>query len=656
MNEPRWTDDQERAIGRFEDFLVSTEVSIFILRGAAGTGKSELISEFCRRAQEHKADVLCLAPTGQAARRLSQRIRREVSTVHSAIYEGSGSEDNGEDAPPTAVFSLKTERPSQALTIVDEASLVGDTCMTSVDQKPILRFGSGRLLSDLLEYCLAGSGKLVFVGDDYQVAAVGEEFAVALERSTYDSRGLGVSECELVEVVRQAKGSDIAALGGEIRAAKDAAESSLPRLKLDGDEIHEVGYPVDDFVLSTILRGDGVVLAWRNADVANWNRRVRGHRGAKDETPEIGDHLILVQSAPNLHLMNGDEVRVGAVGEKISIRLGDSEVTLIECEVEIPSDGEIEGKTLLLATDLLEAPSQERIRKVTQVLWVDFVRRMKSVGIDRKNQPGEFWECASEDRRWNALRATYGYARTIYRAQGGEWDLVVFDGSGMNGKIRDRDHSIAYTAVTRARSELHVRRWPARRGSKQIDLDAMCADLQQICDGHAAIKLEVSRLPNAPAPVIEVRSEKDSSLLINVYFKKGILSSIDLRKGGKYAWADELLAEIRAWAFEQLVTDSPPPDEVADKVQSMSDLLSSEYGIDLRVWTHSQYVVGVELLRGAQRHVGHYHHDATGRLTKAYETSMLGGGDRDQSLQAVFENAAQFAEESTRSRKGSKGV
>ena len=125
MNEPRWTDDQQRAIGRFEDFLVNPDVSVFILRGAAGTGKSELISEFCRRAQEHKADVLCLAPTGQAARRLSQRIRREVSTVHSAIYEGSGSEDNGEDAPPTAVFSLKTERPFRALTIVDEASLVG---------------------------------------------------------------------------------------------------------------------------------------------------------------------------------------------------------------------------------------------------------------------------------------------------------------------------------------------------------------------------------------------------------------------------------------------------------------------------------------------------------------------------------------------------
>ena len=636
MNEPRWTDDQERAIGRFEDFLVSTEVSVLILRGAAGTGKSELIAEFCRRAQESKADVLCLAPTGQAARRLSQRLRREVFTVHSAIYEGSGSEDNGEDAPPTAVFSLKTERPSQALTIVDEASLVGDTRMTSVDQKPILRFGSGRLLSDLLEYCLAESGKLVFVGDDYQVAAVGEEFAVALERSTYESRGLSVSECELVEVVRQAKGSDIATLGGEIRAAKDAAELSLPRLKLDGDEIQEIGYPVDDSVLSTVLSGDGVVLAWRNADVANWNRRVRGYRGAKDEIPETGDQLILVQSAPNLHLMNGDEVKVSSVGERVSVRLGDSEVTLIECEVEIPSDGEFECKKLLLVTDLLEAPSQERIRKVTQVLWVDFVRRMKSVGIDRKNQPGEFWECASEDRRWNALRATYGYARTIYRAQGGEWELVVFDATGMNGKIRDRDHSIAYTAVTRARSELHVRRWPARRGSKQIDLDAVCADLRQICDSHAAIELKVSCLPNAPAPVIELRSD-NSSFLVNVYFKKGKVSNVDLRKGGQYAWADELLTEIRSWAFEQLVINSPPPDEIADKVQSMSDLLSSEYGIDLRVWTHSQYVVGVELLRGAQRHVGHYHHDATGRLTKAYETSMLGGDDRDSSLADIFD-------------------
>lgn len=656
MSQPRWTDDQERAIGNFEDFLASPDVRIFILRGAAGTGKSELISEFCRRAQMYKAEVLCLAPTGQAARRLSQRIHREVHTVHSAIYEGSGSEDNGEDAPPTAVFSLKSERPSEALTIVDEASLVGDTCMTSVDEKPIVRFGSGRLLSDLLEYCLAGSGKLVVVGDDYQVSAVGEVYPIALDRLTFESRGLAVSECELAEVVRQAEGSGIAALGSEIRRAKDAAETSLPRLKLDDDEIHEVSYPVDDSVLSTILTGDGVVLAWRNADVANWNRRVRSHRGAKDETPEIGDQLVLVQSAPNLHLMNGDEVRVTSVAEKITIRLGDSDVTLIECEVEIPADGGIERKSLLLVTDLLEAPSQSRIRKVTQVLWVDFVRRMKSVGIDQKNRRGEFWECVSEDRRWNALRATYGYARTIYRAQGGEWDLVVFDACGMNRKLSKRDFSAAYTAVTRSKRELHVRKWPGHRGSTQIELDKMCTDLQLICDGHAAIKLEVSQLPNSPAPVFEIRSREDSTLLINVYFKKGKLSSIDFRKGEQYAWAGELLGEIRSWAFEQLVAESPPPDEVADKFQSIADLLSSEYGIDLRVWTHSQYLVGVELLCGEQRHVGHYHHDATGRLTKAHETSMLGGGDRDQSLQAIFENVAQLAEESARSRKGSKGV
>ena len=81
-----------------------------IVTGGPGTGKTATIRLICAAAAEQKASVLLVAPTGRAARRMSESSGLDASTVHSALgwIPGQG---------PT-VEELDTD-----LLIVDETSM-----------------------------------------------------------------------------------------------------------------------------------------------------------------------------------------------------------------------------------------------------------------------------------------------------------------------------------------------------------------------------------------------------------------------------------------------------------------------------------------------------------------------------------------------------
>jgi hypothetical protein len=559
-----------------------------------------------------------LAPTGQAARRLARRINLEVSTVHSAIYTRGGIKDNGEEAPPTSLFVLDQERAAGQVTIIDEASLIGDTANELIDQKPIVQFGAGNLLSDVLEYCLPLGGKLVLVGDPFQLASFGEETALALEEATFVKRGVTVEAVELNEIVRQADGSAIAALGSAIRSECESGMLRLPAIEsfIGSGDVQMVEWPVPENLLDELGGEESVVLAWRNADVGRWNQKIRRRLGATDDLPQVGDRLVAVQWSPRSMLMNGDELRiVGVRGIEVVRRRGD-EVTLVDCGIEVFDEikHDLVVQQVFLVIDVLNNSDRLRLRTVTQILWVDFLLRMSREGIDRKRDWEQFWERADNDPRWNAVRATYSYARTVYRAQGGEWQRVVFDARGISMLKGQRLH-LGYTAVTRAKKVLHVRNWPAVDSGHSIDADWMCRELDGLCRGVVGRPLSLRPL-NSTAPAVQVRDPGGTEFVADVYSKKGRLSTVVVQTSGGAGWSEDLVNEIKSWIFSQNVESSPPPDEVADSMTVVSELLTSD-GIDLRVWTKSAFIMGVELITGDRRHVGHYHHDAAGRITKS---------------------------------------
>ena len=144
-----------------------------IVTGGPGTGKTATIRLICAAASEQKASVLLVAPTGRAARRMTESSGLDASTVHSALgwIPGQG---------PT-VEELDTD-----LLIVDETSMA-----------------NLELLVTLLRAVGPGT-HVVLVGDADQLAPVGagKPFAELVEARP-------VPIAELTHIFRQAAGSMI---------------------------------------------------------------------------------------------------------------------------------------------------------------------------------------------------------------------------------------------------------------------------------------------------------------------------------------------------------------------------------------------------------------------------------------------------------------
>ncbi len=142
MTEIKLTDEQKQAA----NIIRNSPVSLLI--GAPGVGKTFLskaiITEFVKSGRK----VLLCAPSGKAARKLSQSSGREASTIHSMLaakMTGNGFK---------FMFNEGNKLPADFI-IEDECSMVDSA-----------------LMSDLLR-AVKRTTKLLFIGDDNQLLPVG---------------------------------------------------------------------------------------------------------------------------------------------------------------------------------------------------------------------------------------------------------------------------------------------------------------------------------------------------------------------------------------------------------------------------------------------------------------------------------------------------
>ena len=81
----------------------------------------------------------------------------------------------------TLIFNTKTiEEPFEIIYIIDEASMISDY---SEEKKSFAKFGSGRLLSDILSF--NPKAKFIFVGDPVQLPPIGQSFSPALSKDYF---------------------------------------------------------------------------------------------------------------------------------------------------------------------------------------------------------------------------------------------------------------------------------------------------------------------------------------------------------------------------------------------------------------------------------------------------------------------------------------
>jgi exodeoxyribonuclease-5 len=192
------TKEQEKAISLLSNFLLSREQdSIFLMKGYAGTGKTSLLAALVRTMQQLRLRVMLLAPTGRAAKVLSNYAGAPAFTIHRKIYRQKSITEMD-------VFQNNINMRQDTLFIVDEASMIAN------DAHEQTMFGTGRLLDDLMQYVYSCNGcRLLLVGDTAQLPPVGETESPALSRTILEGYGMEVTELCLTQVVRQLEESGI---------------------------------------------------------------------------------------------------------------------------------------------------------------------------------------------------------------------------------------------------------------------------------------------------------------------------------------------------------------------------------------------------------------------------------------------------------------
>lgn len=158
---------------------------LFILTGGPGTGKTTTINAIIRYFEEEGAELRLAAPTGRAAKRMTETTGYEAQTIHRLLELNGMPEEEQEGR--AVHFDRNSENPLEAdVIIIDEMSMVDIALMHS-----------------LLLAVTAGT-RLILVGDENQLPSVGPGNVL---------RDIIRSGCfpvvELKKIFRQASESDI---------------------------------------------------------------------------------------------------------------------------------------------------------------------------------------------------------------------------------------------------------------------------------------------------------------------------------------------------------------------------------------------------------------------------------------------------------------
>jgi ribonuclease HI len=463
------SENQQEAFALIKEFL-SAPVPVFILKGYAGTGKTYLIKAVAEYLESRKRSFYLCAPTGRAARVLANSTGLDAQTIHRTIYKKNPSELHSDDR---LIFNFEVYQNdySERVYIIDEASMISD----NEDKQIHLRFGSGKLLYDLLQYSkLAGEGdgnnKIIFVGDDAQLPPVNSAFSPALSADYLsDTYGLASREYILTDVFRQKQESGIIKEATKLRDAVIKNEYNCISFGSSNDVIPFSPENKYERIANEIKEGNAILISYTNAAVNEFNKLVRGkYNNSNTEEIQPGDRVIVNVNNQLYNRSNGDIGRVVEVRpplkEVINSKRLEEAVTLTYRPVEIEFEGE-RGVYIILE-NLLYSETGDLTPDESRAMYILAHRKCgrKPPNDELKiSDPKKYYslrkeyiKAMEESSYLSALQVKYAYAITCHKAQGGEWDSVFVDFSGHGSYNNVNFFRWAYTAITRASRKLYL--------------------------------------------------------------------------------------------------------------------------------------------------------------------------------------------------------
>ncbi|MDX2173565.1 MAG: AAA family ATPase [Bacteroidota bacterium] len=442
--------DQSIAITKICKFIFNKyERSVFLLKGYAGTGKTNLISAFTKALPSIKWKSVLLAPTGRAAKVLSTYSQKPAFTIHKKIFKKQIGNDG------LIYFSLAENTHTNTLFIVDEASMIS---ADSGNSQQIFN----NLLENLFEYVYSGLNcKLILIGDTAQLPPVGSNDSPALN-PVYLKRNyhLNIFLFELTEVARQRLESGILLNATNLRNSLFNTEFVLPKLISTPDVVKLNGEELEDTINSSVSKygEDNVVIITRSNKSANlYNQTYRNRIKYFEEDLCTGDKLMIVKNnyfwLPENNgeagfIANGDMAEITKINKRETIY----NFNFCDCVlrfIDYPNLPDQQVKLIIdsLYTDNPSITTEEQKKLFNEVL------------ADMSDEPSRLLRMnyVKKSPHYNALQVKFSYAITCHKSQGGQWPIVFID----QGFLKDENVAEGfvrwlYTALTRATEKVYL--------------------------------------------------------------------------------------------------------------------------------------------------------------------------------------------------------
>jgi len=443
---------QDVVLLQLSEFILKTSKDeIYLLKGFAGTGKTTIIGTIVMNLWKAKKSAVLMAPTGRAAKVISNYSGKEAFTIHKKIYFPKKDKSGG------VKFVLQPNKHKNTIFIVDEASMIPDIPSESK------LLDNGSLLDDLMQYVYSGHQcNLLLIGDTAQLPPVKLDLSPALNENTLSlNYNKEVTTVELDEVVRQEQNSGILINATNIREALDNSFYDSFKFNLDGfkDIIRLIdGYEIMDAIndaYSNLGNEETAIIVRSNKRANMYNQQIRSRILFNENELSSGDYLMVVKNnyfwlKPTTEagfIANGDIIEVleiFKIEELYDFRFAEVKVRMVDYPKMQPFE-----TVLLLDTISAETPSlpYEESNRLYQEVMKDF-----------ENETSKYKKFlkVKGNKHFNALQVKFSYAITCHKSQGGQWNTVFVEQPYLPNGI-DRDYlRWLYTAITRAKEKLYL--------------------------------------------------------------------------------------------------------------------------------------------------------------------------------------------------------
>lgn len=444
------TNQQMEVFTLLDKFLpLADNNECFILKGYAGTGKTTIISALVKILPQLKLRSVLLAPTGRAAKVVSNYSGRKAFTIHKKIYRKKVA------SSPEMNFVLSENILENTLFIIDEASMISDQTHD---------YSRKSLLHDLISYVYNGKNcKLMLVGDTAQLPPVGSALSLALDKEFIANQfQLQVFSYELSDVVRQEKESGILFNATQLRELIRKGEEVFPKFsiraykdifRMSGERLVEgLNYAYDKYGMENTI-----VICRSNKNANAYNQNIRNRILYREEEISGGDHIMIVrnnyfwlnaENSVSDFIANGDIARirkVRRVEEQYGFRFAELVLDLIDYPDMESLTCKVMLDTLYSETPSLSAADNKRFYEAVLQDYIHIENKKLRMEELKKNP------------YYNALQIKFAFAVTCHKAQGGQWPAVFIDQGYLSDEMLNTEFlRWLYTGVTRSNKELFL--------------------------------------------------------------------------------------------------------------------------------------------------------------------------------------------------------